>query len=68
MAALSNKDIQKIITAQEKIFATKEDLEKMQENNRKDFSDLLTAVDKYGQKADTYFQEMVMLSHKIQEA
>lgn len=30
-----------------------------------DFNNLLTAVDAYAQKADTYFQEMVMLSHKV---
>lgn len=47
------------------VFVTKEDLIKMQETIREDFSNLLTAVDKYSQKADTYFQEMVMLSHKI---
>lgn len=32
---------------------------------RKDFSDLQTSVDAYAQKADTYFQEMVMLAHKV---
>jgi len=30
-----------------------------------DFNNLLTAVDSYAQKADTYFQEMVMVSHKV---
>ncbi|MDP2639004.1 MAG: hypothetical protein Q8P06_02440 [Candidatus Azambacteria bacterium] len=33
--------------------------------DKSDFNNLLTAVDKYAQKADTYFQEMVMLSHKV---
>lgn len=32
---------------------------------KSDFNNLLTAVDAYVQKADTYFQEMVMLSHKV---
>lgn len=32
---------------------------------KSDFNNLLTAVDAYAQKADTYFQEMVMLSHKV---
>jgi len=27
--------------------------------------ELMTAVDAYAKKADTYFQEMVMLSHKV---
>ncbi len=30
-----------------------------------DVDGLLTAVDAYAKKADTYFQEMVMLSHKV---
>ena len=32
---------------------------------RKDFNNLQTAVDGYAKKADAYFQEMVMLSHKV---
>ncbi len=30
-----------------------------------DFNDLQTSVDAYAKKADTYFQEMVMLFHKV---
>lgn len=30
-----------------------------------DIDNLLTAIDGYAQKADTYFQEMVVLSHKV---
>jgi len=33
------------------------------EDLKKDFSDLQTSVDTYAKKADTYFQEMVALSH-----
>jgi len=29
------------------------------------FNNLLTAVDSYAKRADTYFQEMVALSHKV---
>ena len=32
---------------------------------KKDFIDLQTSVDTYAKKADTYFQEMVMLAHKV---
>lgn len=32
---------------------------------KKDFNNLQTAVDGYAKKADTYFQEMVMLAHKV---
>lgn len=31
----------------------------------KDFVQLQTAVDKYAEKADAYFQEMLMLSQKV---
>ena len=49
------------------IFVTKEDLKEAtgKLSTKEDFDNLLTAVDAYAQKADTYFQEMVMLSHKV---
>jgi len=62
---LTQEDIQKIIKAQREVFPAKEEFESFKEEMRKDFSDLLTSVDAYAQKADTYFQEMVMLSHKV---
>jgi len=60
---LEDKDIQKLIN----VFATKEDLEEAVKNlsTKEDFNKLLTAVDAYAKKADAYFQEMVMLSHKV---
>lgn len=60
---LDDKDIQKLITvfATREEVATKLDLDDL----KKEFSKLMTAVDNYANKADTYFQEMVMLSHKI---
>ncbi len=49
------------------IFATKDDLESSINvlPTKEDFSQLSTAVDAYAKKADAYFQEMVMLSHKV---
>ena len=32
---------------------------------KEDFVNLQTSVDTYAQKADTYFQEMVTLTHKV---
>jgi len=61
----TNEDIQNLIKAQEEVFATKEDLEKLKEDIRSDISNLQISIDAYAKKADTYFQEMVMLSHKI---
>ncbi len=49
------------------IFATKEDLKEAVKklSTKEDFNRLLTAVDSLSKKADAYFQEMVMLSHKV---
>ena len=46
------------------IFITKTDLENFRDEYRKDFSNLQTSVDIYAHKADTYFQEVVMLSNQ----
>ena len=62
---LNQEDIQNIIEAQKEIFPAKEDFEEFKEEIRKDFSNLLTSVDTYAHKADGYFQEMVMLTHKV---
>lgn len=50
------------------VFATKQDLKEAVKDlsTKEDFNNLLTAIDSYTKKADTYFQEMVMLSHKIE--
>jgi len=60
---LENEDIEKLIS----VFATKDDLKEAVRNlsTKDDFNNLLNAVDAYAKKADTYFQEMVMLSHKV---
>jgi len=62
---LTNEDIQKIIEANQEIFPDKEDFEVFKEEMRVNFSTLQTSVDAYAKKADTYFQEMVMLAHKV---
>jgi len=62
---LSIEDIKKITEAQREVFATKEDFEVFRDEMRKNFADLLTSVDTYAKKADTYFQEMVMLAYKV---
>lgn len=62
---LDDKDIQKIIEANREVFPSKEDFESFKEEIKQSFSDLQTSVDTYAKKADTYFQEMVMLAHKV---
>ena len=56
---------QEDIGLMQKVFATKEDIESSENRIREDFSKLQTSVDAYAKKADAYFQEMVMLSQKI---
>ncbi len=60
---LDSEDIKKLIEvfATREEIATKEDFDEL----RKDFAELQTSVDAYAKKADTYFQEMVLLSHKV---
>ena len=57
------KDIKKLID----VFATRDEIKEMVGNlvTKEEFSDLQAAVDAYAKKADAYFQEMVMLSHKV---
>jgi len=64
---LEDKDIQKLI----EVFPTKEEVvskkefQEFKEEMRNEFSNLYSAIDAYAKKADTYFQEMVALSHKV---
>jgi len=62
---LTDEDIKKIIEANREVFPNKEDFESFKEEMKQSFSDLQISVDAYAKKADTYFQEMVMLSHKV---
>lgn len=62
---LTTEDIQKIVEAEKLVFATREEIAKHFDGLRKDYSELQTSVDAYAKKADTYFQEMLMLSHKV---
>ena len=63
-----NKDFSELVQYLDEKFSKIDiQLEYLKENkvDKSDFNNLLTAVDAYAQKADTYFQEMVMLSHKV---
>ncbi len=58
---LEEKDIKNLL----EVFTTKEDFNDFRDKTRKSFSDLKVSIDAYAKKADTYFQEMAMLSHKV---
>lgn len=45
--------------------ATKEDLDELRQEMKSDFNQLITTVDHYAKKSDDYFQEMKVLSHKV---
>lgn len=60
---LDDKDIEKLI----EVFATKDEMKEMISNlvTKEDFNNLQTSVDAYAHKADKFFEELVMLSHKV---
>ena len=58
---LTDEDIKKLIEAERTVFTTKDDFDRL----REDFANLQSAVDAYAKKADTYFQEMVALAHRV---
>ncbi len=62
---LTDDDITKIIEAEKEVFPTKQDFSSFKDEMKEDFSNLESSVDNYAKKADTYFQEMVALSHKV---
>lgn len=62
---LSTTEIKKIVDAHREVFATKMELADFREEMRGSYSNMLTAVDTYGSKADKYFQEMVVLSRQV---
>jgi F0F1-type ATP synthase delta subunit len=62
---LNDEDINKLVKAFSEVFSTKQDFKNFEEKNQKDFSDLINSVDGYSKKADIYYQEMMMLSVKV---
>ena len=62
---LNDEDINKLTKAFVEIFATKQDFQRLEERSQKNFSDLILSVDGYAKKADIYYQEMMMLSVKV---
>lgn len=60
---LNDKDIQKLI----EVFITREEFSEAISvlATKEDISNLHAAIDVYAKKADAYFQEMLMLSHKV---
>lgn len=62
---LNNEDIDKLNKAFSVMFATKNDIHDLDEKIQKNFSELFVSIDGYAKKADTYYQEMMMLSIKV---
>ena len=60
---LEERDIERLL----QVLATKAELHAAVSNlsTKDDINELLNSIDAYAQKAETYFQEMVMLSHKV---
>ena len=60
---LEERDIERLA----QVLVTRIELHETVENlaTKEDINRLLNAIDAYAHKADTFFQEMVMLSHKV---
>jgi len=60
---LDEKDIQKLVN----VFITREEFNETISNlaTKEDVNKVLTAIDGYAKKVDTYAQEMLMLAHKV---
>lgn len=60
---LNDEDVKKLI----EVFTTREEMKEMIAAlvTKEEFSNLQNSVDAYAKKADTFFQEMVMLAHKV---
>ncbi|MBI2042222.1 MAG: hypothetical protein HYT21_00495 [Candidatus Nealsonbacteria bacterium] len=57
-----DKDFSELIEYLDEKFVA---VDKKFEEMKYDFNELQTSVDAYAKKADNYFQEMVMLAHKV---
>jgi len=62
MNMLTSEDIKLLIEAEKEVFPSKDDFE----NLRKDFSALQVSVVAYEKKADTYYQEMAVMKHRLE--
>jgi len=60
---LPDEDIKRLMGAFQEMFPMKEEFETFRDEMKGDFSNLLTSVDAYAKRADTFFHEMVMISH-----
>ena len=63
---ITDKEIIRIIGAFKDVFSTRAEIEGRFDDMAQKLSQLQTAVDMYSQKADGYFQEMLLLSHKVE--
>ncbi len=57
-----NEDLSELVKYLDEKFVR---IDKRFDEMKGDFINLQTSVDAYAKKADTYFQEMVMLAHKV---
>lgn len=69
---ITDQDVQKIITAGSQVFATKAELagvekrlDSLEAKLEAKTDQILTAVDAYAKKADTFFQELVVATHRL---
>lgn len=63
---LTDLDIKNLTEFQKEIFATKEDLASLEAKLGTKIDRLTNSVDAYAKQANTYYQEMLILSRRIE--
>jgi uncharacterized coiled-coil DUF342 family protein len=63
---MTPEDFKKLIEVLKEFFYSKEEMDFKHEELRKDFRNLQNSVDAYAKKADTYYQEMAVMRHKLE--
>lgn len=56
---------QRFIKIDQRFEESRQDIDKRFDDQKQDFINLQTAVDNYARRADAFFQEMVVLNHRV---
>ncbi len=62
---LTSEETKQLVQVFSEVFATKEDISVLEEKMEENASSILTAVDAYSKKADKFFQELLVLAHRV---
>ena len=63
---ITTEDLQKLISGLKEFFYSKEEMDVKFDAMNENFNSLRTSVDAYAKKADTYYQEMAVMRHRME--